>query len=245
MTPNTGRIIDHWLGGAHHDAADVLAGAELTGRLPAYPEIFRAHRAFLGRAVRAIANHGATRFLVFGAGIPACGNVHEAAPTARVLYTDVDPVNVEAGRRILADVPRADYRACDLTALDDFDWDGASAFLGGLDRLGVVCVGIAGFLDDALLRAALGQLDARLPSGTLLALDFDGPGFAQHPEVTAFLERVGDPLHVRRPADVRGLLGPWACTEAGIRDVADWDEGAAADAAADGAYFYGCVTVKP
>jgi hypothetical protein len=67
--------------------------------------IARANRAFLGRAVRFLAEAGIRQFLDIGSGIPTQDNVHQvaeaAAPGARVLYADVDDVAVAHSKLIL------------------------------------------------------------------------------------------------------------------------------------------------
>ena len=68
--------------------------------LRAFPEvraIALANRAFLQRAVRFLAGEaGIRQFIDIGTGIPSAGNVHEvagqAAPDARVVYVDNDPI---------------------------------------------------------------------------------------------------------------------------------------------------------
>lgn len=66
----------------------------------------RANRAFLRRAVEALAESGIDQFLDLGAGLPSAGNVHEVAqgvnPAARVVYVDNDPVVLAHARALLA-----------------------------------------------------------------------------------------------------------------------------------------------
>src|SRR6266567_1040395 len=78
-----------------------------------------ANRAFLGRAVRYLAAQaGIRQFLDIGSGIPTMGNVHEiaqqAAPGARIVYVDNDPVAVLHSRAILARNARATAIQADL-----------------------------------------------------------------------------------------------------------------------------------
>ncbi|MET8911711.1 SAM-dependent methyltransferase [Micromonospora sp. NPDC004551] len=80
--PSTARMIDYWLGGVHHHPVDVAAAGAFEGAYGPCAAIFRALRDFLGRAVATIADAGVDGFLVFGAGVPTCGNVHEVAPDA-------------------------------------------------------------------------------------------------------------------------------------------------------------------
>ncbi|MGC5051752.1 SAM-dependent methyltransferase [Micromonospora sp. DT48] len=85
--PSTARMIDFWLGGAHHHPVDVAAAHAFEQAYGPCAPVFRELRAFLGRAVRAIAATGVDGFLVFGAGVPTMGNVHEVAmmgPTFRM-----------------------------------------------------------------------------------------------------------------------------------------------------------------
>src|SRR5262245_3512147 len=85
------RIYDYLLGGKDNFAAD-RAAAEAAMRV--WPELAftaRANRAFLGRAVRFLAEEaGIRQFLDLGTGIPTSGNTHEVAqaiaPESRVVY---------------------------------------------------------------------------------------------------------------------------------------------------------------
>ena len=70
----------------------------------------RENRAFLGRAVRYLAEEaGITQFLDIGSGLPSVGNVHEVAqdvnPPARVVYVDNDPIVLAHARALLNSAP--------------------------------------------------------------------------------------------------------------------------------------------
>ena len=69
--------------------------------------IARADRAFLGRVVRFLAGEaGVRQFLDVGTGLPTADNTHEvaqrAAPQARVVYVDSDPLVLAHARALLA-----------------------------------------------------------------------------------------------------------------------------------------------
>lgn len=117
--PSIARVYDFLLGGSHHFAADRAAAEEFVARWPDAPETMRINRAFLGRAVRYLAGQaGIDQFLDIGSGIPTMGNVHqiaqEAAPGARVVYADIDPVAVLHSRVILTGNERASAIQADL-----------------------------------------------------------------------------------------------------------------------------------
>ena len=99
------RMYDYYLGGTHNFAADRQAAEKVISLYPAVPAVARTNRAFLGRAVRFLADAGVRQFLDIGSGIPTAGNVHEiaqeVAPDARVVYVDIDPVAVKESLDIL------------------------------------------------------------------------------------------------------------------------------------------------
>lgn len=220
--PNTGRILDHWLGGRHHFPPDIGAAQAFDAAYGDFPAVFSTLRQYIGRASRFVRGQGIDQFLVFGAGIPTRGNVHECVPDARVLYTDIDPVNVALGRQILAETPNADYAYCDASDLSTLDRGEVERVLGPLRRLGIVFVGVSVFIPDDLLRAAFDALYDLAPPGSLMVLDFDSDMLSNHPAVLDLLAAAGAPFFMRNPPDIEPLLGRWKLTEEGIRPVAAW-----------------------
>ncbi|MEV2242295.1 SAM-dependent methyltransferase [Micromonospora sp. NPDC049891] len=219
--PSTARMIDFWLGGAHHYPVDVAAARAFEQAYGPCAPVFRALRAFLGRAVRAIAATGVDGFLVFGAGVPTMGNVHEVAPEATVLYTDVDPVTIRLGQRILAGSDRAGYGFGDATDIGTVDPALLHRFVPGWGRrpVGVVFLGLAAFLDDDTLARTLDELYTAVAPGSQLAIDFDTEELAAHPEALAMM---GPAFRMRPPAAFAPLLGRWTPTRDGIVPVTHW-----------------------
>lgn len=133
------RIYDYWLGGKDNYAADRAAGdrvIEVRGTDVLYG--VRANRRFLGRAVRyLVKEEGIRQFLDIGTGLPSANNTHEvaqaAAPDARVVYVDNDPIVLAHARALLTSAPqgRTDYISADLREVDKIlhaakqtlDWD--------------------------------------------------------------------------------------------------------------------------
>jgi hypothetical protein len=103
------RVYDYLLGGSDNFAADREAArlvGELVGGLDNARAQALANRAFLGRAVRWLAAEvGIRQFLDIGTGIPRADNVHtlalRAAPDARVVSVDHDPVVLAHAHRLL------------------------------------------------------------------------------------------------------------------------------------------------
>src|SRR6266508_3608773 len=89
--PNGARIYDYMLGGKDHFQADEAAAEQMIAANPAAPRTARANRAFLGRAVRFLAEDaGIRQFLDLGTGLPTQQNVHEVAQAATRKLIDVE-----------------------------------------------------------------------------------------------------------------------------------------------------------
>jgi len=99
------RMYDFWLGGHDNFAADRIAALKVTNGAPEVPLLARENRKFLGRAVRLLAGQaGIRQFLDLGTGLPTKDNVHQvaqaAAPGARVVYVDNDPMVLAHSRAL-------------------------------------------------------------------------------------------------------------------------------------------------
>lgn len=217
--PNTGRMFDYWLGGTHSHPVDVAAAKAFEAVFADFPRVFRALRDFIGRASRFIQAQGVDQFLVLGAGLPTRGNVHEAVPGARVLYTDLDDSNIALGQRILAGVPGTGYVRCDATDLTTLDWNEVTRVLGPPRRLGIILVGVEAFMPDEAIRATCERLYTLAPPGSYLAFDCDSPEVQAHPEL---VKMMGPGFHMRTPEQLAAVLGPWQLTEDGIQPVSVW-----------------------
>ncbi|MFC5749003.1 SAM-dependent methyltransferase [Actinomadura rugatobispora] len=103
---NIARMYDYYLGGKDHYEADRVRAEEAMAADPTLLTTIRGNRAFLGRAVRYLAERGVDQFLDIGTGLPTQQNVHQIAqsvnPRARVVYVDYDRQVVAHGRALLA-----------------------------------------------------------------------------------------------------------------------------------------------
>ncbi len=116
--PSAARVYDYFLGGNHHFQSDREIAEEIRRIAPALPEMMRANRAFVRRAIRFLHSVGIRQFLDLGSGILTVGNVHEiaqrAAPESRVVYVDIDPVAVAHSHGVLAGNSRATALQADI-----------------------------------------------------------------------------------------------------------------------------------
>ncbi|MDT3400263.1 SAM-dependent methyltransferase [Streptomyces sp. B1866] len=95
--PHSARVYDYLLGGKTHYTADTQAAEQLLATWPGARTSARANRRFMRRVTRVLAaEEGIRQFLDLGSGLPAEPNLHQvaqaAAPGARVLYADNDPI---------------------------------------------------------------------------------------------------------------------------------------------------------
>ncbi|MEV4108012.1 SAM-dependent methyltransferase [Nonomuraea sp. NPDC049695] len=111
--PSVARMYDYYLGGRDNFAADREAAEKMMeiGRRMGNDarEIALANRAFIGHAVRMLAEAGVRQFIDIGAGLPTQDNVHQVAqrhaPGSRVVYVDNDPIVLIHARALLARDP--------------------------------------------------------------------------------------------------------------------------------------------
>ncbi|MEV6985966.1 SAM-dependent methyltransferase [Sphaerisporangium sp. NPDC051017] len=109
-TPSVARMYDYYLGGKDNFASDREAAEKIIKLFPNARDFARDNRGFLKKAVRLLAESGITQFIDIGTGLPTQENVHEvaiaAAPDARVVYVDNDPIVLVHARALLADSSR-------------------------------------------------------------------------------------------------------------------------------------------
>ncbi|WP_018658069.1 SAM-dependent methyltransferase [Actinomadura flavalba] len=171
--PTAARVYDVMLGGKDNFAVDRAVAEASLAIMPELRAIAVHNREMLHRVVAHLAaEEGIRQFLDLGSGLPTARNTHEvaqeAAPDARVVYVDIDPIVLAHGRAILADNagtrvvtadlrdPRAVLDHPDVRALIDFEQP--------------VCVLLAGILhhlsDDEDPGGIVAALRDAVPSGS-------------------------------------------------------------------------------
>ena len=177
-SPHASRMYDYALGGKNHFAADRAAFDNAAQSAPNIRIGLRANRDFLGRATRYLAAEaGIRQFLDIGSGLPATNNVHEvaqrAAPDARVVYVDNDPMVAAHARALLigGERGRTGYIQADLRDPKSILTDPAVRNILDLGQpVALMLVAVLHFLtDDDNPQAIIGTLLGALPSGSYLA----------------------------------------------------------------------------
>ena len=177
--PSAARVYDYCLGGRENFKVDRDAADAVDAVQPGTKLIALINRAFLGRAVRYLAEEeGIDQFLDIGSGLPTKDNVHQVAqranPQARVVYVDNDPLVLVHARAMLTSSPegRTAYLDADLreprAILDDPELTGVLDFS---QPVGLLLVAVLHFIrDDDNPREILATLiDALAPGSFVVA----------------------------------------------------------------------------
>lgn len=230
-TPSPARVYDVHLGGSHNFAVDREVAAEVAAIMPDLPELLRANRSFLRRAVSYLVERGIDQFLDLGSGIPTVGNVHTVAqganPASRVVYVDMDPVAVAHSHLMLRDNPLAAAVRGDLrepaTVLADPQLRG----LLDLRRpVAVLMVAVLHFVSDEDRPAELiGQYLRALTPGSYLVVSHATEGTQPAQQVGDAADRYDRRIGGFRLRD-RDEIAPWLTdlelVEPGLAYIAHW-----------------------
>jgi S-adenosyl methyltransferase len=185
--PHPARMYDYFLGGKDHYEADRLAAERIVANNADAAIGAKVNRMFMHRAIRWLAAEaGIRQFLDVGTGIPTEPNLHqvaqEAAPDARVVYTDNDPVVLTHARALLRSTPegRTAYLQADVREPEKIL--GAPELREVLDLGRPVALSMIALLhfvpDDLGAQAIVGTLMDALPSGSYLVISHGTADFA-------------------------------------------------------------------
>jgi S-adenosyl methyltransferase len=236
--PSIARVYDYWLGGTHNLVADRELGRRMETLDPRIPAACRANRAFLGRSVRFLAEQaGICQFIDIGSGIPTAGNVHEvaqrAAPDARVVYADRDPVAVAEGRALLAGNQRATVIQADLRdPAAILSHPEAGRLIDFRKPVALILVAVLHFILDAQEPYGIVERlrDAVAPGSYLVvshATNQDNPRLAAAAE-RVYNARAADG-QARSRAEILRFFGSWELAEPGLVYAPQWRPSSPAD----------------
>lgn len=229
--PNAARMYDYTLGGYHNFAVDREYIERAQRAMPGIVAVAHANRAFVGRSVRWLVAQGIRQFLDVGSGIPTLGNVHEvaqqAAPDARVIYVDIDPVAVAHSQALLAGNDRAGVVQADLRHPSDIlGHPDVLALLDFSQPAAVLLNAVMHFLPDADDPVAItAQLRDALVSGSYLVMTHgrEAPDTAREQQRVAELyESTPTSFHLRDSDYVLRMFDGFELVEPGITTVTGW-----------------------
>jgi hypothetical protein len=252
------RVYDYWLGGKDNFPADRALAEHIMQAIPTMRAMAAANRAFLVRAVRYLAQEaGIRQFLDIGTGIPTSPNVHEvaqaAAPDARVVYVDNDPIVLAHARALLKSqvVGETAFILADLRQPQAIvDHPTLAATLDLTEPVALLMVAILMYFRDSEEPNPYGMVATlldRLPPGSYLAVshptaDFDPQAMAG---AVAAAEQAGVTLVPRSKAETEALFTGLELVEPGVVPVLAWRPDAEAPVDPHSAYYWAGVGRKP
>ena len=231
-TPHPARMYDYYLGGKDWFAADRDAAEQAMADFPTAPVVARENRAFMRRAVAALAGeHGVRQFLDIGTGLPTEPNLHQIAqreaPECSVVYVDNDPLVIEYADVLMRAAPggAVSYVEADLR-YDALLEEPRLREALDLSRPVALClVALLHFVEDergphALVR---GLLD-RLAPGSYLVLSHTTDEFA--PERARAGEEIygrnGIPYRIRSRTEIARFFDGLELLEPGVTTTHAW-----------------------
>jgi S-adenosyl methyltransferase len=254
-TAHIARVYNYWLGGKDNYAPDREAAAQVIEAYPPIRASVRAQRAFLLRAVSYLAAEaGLRQFLDIGTGLPSADNTHEvaqrAAPGARIVYVDNDPIVLAHARALLTSSPDG------ATAYLDADLRDTGRILhaaGGIldfdEPVAVMLVGVLHCIPDEHAPARLvQQLLAGVPPGSYLVVAHPASDIhtAQIGDAATRFNRVmDDEVTLRTHAEVGRFLAGLDLVEPGLVQLHRWRPDAEGPEPDGELANYGAVARKP
>jgi O-methyltransferase involved in polyketide biosynthesis len=248
------RVQDYWLGGKDHFEANRLAGNEAIAQFPDMVASVRNTRAFLGRAVRFLAEErGIRQFLDVGTGIPTAANTHEVAqgiaPESRIVYVDNDPMVLAHARALLTSSPegRCAYIDADIRNPERILTD-AAAVIDFSQPVAVVLMAVLQFVPDEdgpseLVR----RLMAAVPAGSYLVISHPASDIqaAQMAGMATRLNQLmAQRVQPRSRDEVAAFFDGLDLAEPGLIRCPEWRPARPADAAGKST-MWGGVAEKP
>ncbi|MFG2002147.1 SAM-dependent methyltransferase [Spirillospora sp. NPDC048911] len=231
--PNIARMYDYYLGGKDHYQVDRERAEEALVADPTLLTLIRENRAFLGRAVRYLAEQGIDQFLDIGTGLPTQQNVHQIAhsvnPAARVVYVDYDEQVVAHGRALLAESRETRMVQADLRRPQEIlDHPDVNRMLDFSKPVALLLVATLHFIpDEDDPHGIMAQLRDALAPGSHLALTHASADGV--PDVVAKVvevyKRTSAPGTPRTQDQVTGLFGDFGMLDPGLVWAPLWRPG--------------------
>ncbi len=249
------RIYDYWLGGKDNFKADRDAAEQMIQQYPDIVTGVRKNRAFLGRAVHYLAAEaGIRQFLDIGTGLPSSNNTHEvaqrAAPDARIVYVDNDPIVLSHAQALLTSTPEGACAYVDADIRDTGKILKDAANLLDFSRPVAVClIMILQFIPDeddpvSIVRALV---DA-IPSGSYLTVAHPASDVDQHvgPALRQLSTRMGGTRAAPRShQEISRFFDGLEMVEPGLVQLHRWRPGTGLDDTGRDLAAYGAVARKP
>ncbi|MET7352079.1 SAM-dependent methyltransferase [Streptomyces mirabilis] len=242
------RVYDWLLGGKDNYPVDEAVGEKLP---PEARDAARQNRQFMHRAAAWLATQGIDQFLDIGTGIPTRPNLHQIVqqitPTAKVVYTDNDPIVLRHAEALLISHPEGvtDYIEADVRQPDSI-LERARAVLDFNRPIALSLIALMHFItDEQDAHGIVRDLVATLPPGSHLVLSHAAsdlyPELAE--QVTAEYAKGGIRLGFRTRPEVTRFFDGLDLLDPGLVTAPEWFKTAPAPAPEGSGIYTGVARV--
>ncbi|WP_019549759.1 SAM-dependent methyltransferase [Streptomyces sulphureus] len=253
--PHPARMYDYYLGGKDWFGVDREAAEEVLRAVPFARTGARQNRAFMQRAVRALAaEHGIRQFLDLGSGIPTEPNLHQVvqqvAPECRVVYADNDPMVLEYVDVLMHGTAegRTAYVESDVRTDDLLYDERVRAVLDLTQPVALSLVALLHFFPDELdPHDLVGTMVERLPAGSCLVLSHATNDLAPEEgrRIEELYRRGGNHIQGRTREEFARFFDGLELLDPGVQLVHRWRPEERPELNDAEVSFYGAVARKP
>ncbi|MFF8535051.1 SAM-dependent methyltransferase [Streptomyces sp. SAS_267] len=226
------RVYDWLLGGKDNYPVDEAVGEKLP---PEARDAARQNREFMQRASAWLAGQGVDQFLDIGTGIPTQPNLHQIVqditPSAKVVYTDNDPIVLRHAEALLVSRPEGvtDYIQADVRRPQDIVQH-ARHVLDFSRPIALSLIALMHFIpDEQDAHSIVRNLVDTLPSGSYLVLSHASSDVFPElsAQVTAEYAKGGIQLGFRTRAEVERFFDGLDLVSPGLVTATKWAKSAA------------------
>ena len=235
------RVYDWLLGGKDNYPVDEAVGEKLP---PEAKDAARQNRAFMHRAATWLAGEGIDQFLDIGTGIPTAPNLHQivqqTVPTAKVVYTDNDPIVLRHAEALLVSHTDGvtDYIQADVREPEHIV-EHARHVLDFTRPIALSLIALMHFIpDEQDAHGIVRNLVATLPSGSYLVLSHAASDL--YPELAAQYAKGGITLGFRTRPEVARFFDGLDLVAPGLVTATEWNPPTSEDAP-EGSGIYAAV----
>ncbi|MFJ7965331.1 SAM-dependent methyltransferase [Streptomyces sp. NPDC096324] len=221
------RVYDWLLGGKDNYPVDEAVGEKLP---PEARDAARQNREFMHRASAWLAGQGIDQFLDIGTGIPTQPNLHQIVqnitPSAKVVYTDYDPIVLRHAEALLVSRPEGvtDYIQADVRRPEDIVQH-ARHVLDFSRPIALSLIALMHFIpDEQDAHSIVRNLVDTLPSGSYLVLSHASSDVFPElsAQVTAEYAKGGIQLGFRTRAEVERFFQGLDLVTPGLVTATQW-----------------------
>ncbi|MFI0961061.1 SAM-dependent methyltransferase [Streptomyces sp. NPDC021080] len=243
------RVYDWLLGGKDNYPVDEAVAEKLP---PEARDAARQNREFMHRASAWLAEQGVDQFLDIGTGIPTQPNLHQIVqgitPSAKVVYTDNDPIVLRHAEALLVSRPEGvtDYIQADVRQAQDIVRH-ARHVLDFNRPIALSLIALMHFIpDEQDAHSIVRNLVETLPSGSYLVLSHASSDIFPElsAQVTAEYAKGGIQLGFRTRAEVERFFGGLDLVAPGLVTATEWFQSAPAPAQEDSGIYAAVARVR-